>query len=66
MGCLDGITDSVDTDLSKLQETVEDREVQWATVHGGGKLLDMTQQLNNNKNAPRRENRPKLKMPQAN
>ena len=26
MGCLDGITDSVDTDLSKLQETVEDRE----------------------------------------
>ena len=33
MGCLDGITDSVDTDLSKLQETVEDREAWRATVH---------------------------------
>ena len=31
---LDGITDSVDMSLSKLQELVKDREVCRATVHG--------------------------------
>ena len=31
---LDGITDSVDMSLSKLQEIVKDREVWHATAHG--------------------------------
>ena len=34
MGWLDGITDSVDMNLSKPQETVEDRRVWHAAVHG--------------------------------
>ena len=34
MRWLDGITDSVDTNLSKLQEIVKDRKVWCATVHG--------------------------------
>ena len=32
MKCLDGITDSMDISLSKLQETVKDREAGSATV----------------------------------
>ena len=31
---LDGITDSKDMNLSKLQELAEDRGAWWATVHG--------------------------------
>ena len=37
MRWLDSITDSVDMNLSKLQEIVEDRGASHAAVHGGAK-----------------------------
>ena len=42
---LDGIIDSMDMSLSKLWESVMDRETECAAVHGGLKQSGMTESL---------------------
>ena len=46
MRLLDGITNSMNMSLNRLQELVMYKEVWHTVVHGGHEKLDITEQLN--------------------